>query len=151
MRHNIQWSCLKGLGWLQLASRCLRALIGTSSEQQLDRELGIFLHAWLVWGDSGGGDFLFGQTWVFDFFHSNCQGLAHRQLCCRTCGHDDLIDLPTAVLSDMWTWWSDWPVASCAVGHVNMMIWLTCLQFKNQCLLLKLLVFVKFLIFVNFA
>jgi len=33
------WSWLKGLGWLQLASRCLRALIGSNSEQQLDREL----------------------------------------------------------------------------------------------------------------
>jgi hypothetical protein len=86
------WSSLRGSDWLQLASRCLRTLTGTSSDRQkLDR------WSWrcLLWGDSvGEGVFVspdFGALFLQVIFTDSCVATC-------TVGHR--------------RWWSRWSAYS---------------------------------------
>jgi hypothetical protein len=74
------WIWLRGLDWLRLASRCLRTLIRTSSEQQrLDKELrGWLLAARRVWRRSRGLFYVLFIPWTFANQITQSLVLTHR-------------------------------------------------------------------------
>jgi len=82
--------------YMSLGFRRLGALTGTSSEQQLDRELGVFLLACLIWGG-------FWRRRLFVWPNLSSWFLPFRLLGTNS---------SPAVLSDTWTWWSKWPAYS---------------------------------------
>ena len=78
---QLRWSWLRGLEWLKLASRCLKTLAGTSSEQQqLDRELWEHMLNVRRFSRKKTGFYL--ARLHFLISSSYLQGLMHRHLHC---------------------------------------------------------------------